>query len=122
MPYLPIHFIDEPIEVLFDEPPVYRKSPVCPNGFVWQGRPYHIAEKVGEWQDYERRGRMAQNMTPGHATNASRRGSWGVGRFFFRIRTQGGAVYDLYYDRAPKNADDRLGAWFIYRELEEKTG
>ncbi|MEM5773512.1 MAG: DUF6504 family protein [Anaerolineaceae bacterium] len=120
MALIPIHFIDEQVEVQFDEPPVYRKSPVCPSGFVWQGRPYQIAEKVGEWQDFERRGRMAQNMAPAHAAAASRRGSWGVGRFFFRVRTREGALYDLYYDRAPKNADDRLGAWFLYRELEEK--
>jgi len=28
-------------------------------------------------------------------------------------------VFDLYYDRAPKNADSRKGAWFLYREMVE---
>jgi len=29
-------------------------------------------------------------------------------------------VFDIYYDRAMKNVDDRKGQWFIYREMEEK--
>lgn len=60
---------------------------------------------------------MAVNMRPEHAAVASRRGSWGVGRFYYRVRTDTGRVFDLYYDRAPKSADDRKGAWFLYREM-----
>jgi hypothetical protein len=33
------------------------------------------------------------------------------------VRTHTGQVFDLYYDRAPKNADDRRGGWFLYREM-----
>lgn len=122
MNYIPIHFIGDPIEVEFDTPPLYEKSPVCPNRFSWQGKLYRIREKIGEWQDYERRGRMAQNMSPAHAAAAARRGSWGVGRFYFRILTDQNQIFDIYYDRAPKDADDRKGSWFIYRELEEGSG
>ena len=28
-----------------------------------------------------------------------------------------GQLFDLYYDRAMKNVDDRKGSWFTYREL-----
>jgi hypothetical protein len=56
-------------------------------------------------------------MTPGHASVASTRGSWGVGRFFFRVRTDTGQIFDIYYDRAPKDTSRRMGQWFLYREL-----
>jgi hypothetical protein len=29
-------------------------------------------------------------------------------------------VFDIYYDRAMKNIDERKGQWFLYREMEEK--
>ena len=65
----------------------------------------------------DRRGRMANNMRPEHAELAAERGSWGVGRFFFRIRTDSGPIFDLYYDRAPKGTANRKGAWFLFREM-----
>ncbi len=60
---------------------------------------------------------MARNMRPERAAMASHRGSWGVGRDYYRVRTDCGRVFDLYYDRAPKNAGDRKGAWYLYREM-----
>jgi len=60
---------------------------------------------------------MALNMTTEHAAVAARRGSWGVGRDYYRVRTAGGRVFDLYYDRAPKGSDDRGGGWFLFREM-----
>jgi len=62
---------------------------------------------------------MARNMQPAHAAVAAERGSLGVGRFYFRVRVDTGQVFDLYYDRAIKDVDDRLGHWFLYRELSE---
>jgi hypothetical protein len=58
-------------------------------------------------------------MRPAHATAAAERGSLGVGRFYFRVRVDTGQVFDLYYDRLIKDVDDRLGHWFLYRELSE---
>jgi hypothetical protein len=72
---------------------------------------------LSEWKDFSRRGRMARNMRPAHAEVAAGRGSLGVGRFYFRVRTNTGQVFDLYYDRQIKSVDDRLGHWFLYREL-----
>ncbi len=113
-----IHFLDEPIEVVFDSPPAYEKTPPCPDRFVWAGTTYRIMERLSEWADFARRGRSARNMRPAHAEMAAGRGSLNVGRFFFRVRIDTGQVFDLYYDRAMKNLDDRKGEWFIYREME----
>ena len=112
------HFLDEPIEVSFDAPPAYEKSPPCPDGFLWAARSYRVIERISEWVNFERRGRSARNMRPAHAEAAAGRGSLNVGRFFFRVRVDTGQCFDLYYDRAMKSVDDRKGQWFIYREIE----
>jgi hypothetical protein len=113
-------FLDEPIQVSFDSPPTYEKSPPFPDGFAWAGRTYRVVERLSEWADFARRGRSARNMRPSHAEVAASRGSLNVGRFFFRVRVDTGQLFDLYYDRAMKNIDDRKGQWFIYREIEMK--
>jgi hypothetical protein len=59
-------------------------------------------------------------MRPEHATIASGRGSLNVGRFYFRVHVDTGQVFDIYYDRAMKNVDERKGQWFVYRELGEE--
>ena len=59
-------------------------------------------------------------MRPEHALAAAGRGSLNVGRFYFRVKVDTGQVFDLYYDRAMKNVDDRKGEWFLYRELSAK--
>jgi hypothetical protein len=115
-----IQFIVQEIEVHFYTPPTYEKSPPCPDGFTWQGCTYRVTEKMSEWVDFSRRGRAARNMRPTHAAVAAGRGSLGVGRFHFQVRTDSGRVFELYYDREIKDVDDRLGHWFLYRELREE--
>jgi hypothetical protein len=127
--YQPIHFLDQPIEPLFDRPPAREKSPDCPNGFIWDGKTYRVMEMLSSWSDFTRRGKMARNMRPAHAAVAAGRGSLNVGRFYFRVRVvlSGSSatghprdqIFDIYYDRAMKNVDDRKGQWFLYRELRE---
>jgi hypothetical protein len=112
-----LHFLDQPIEVLFDTPPAREKTPDCPSGFIWEGRTYRVTEMLSSWSDFTRRGRAARNMQPSHAGVASSRGSLNVGRFYFRVRVDTGQVFDLYYDRAMKSVDERKGQWFVYREL-----
>ena len=131
----PIHFLDQPIEVIFDLPLELEKSPKCPNAFVWNENTYRVVESLSEWSDFTRRGRMARNMRPAHAAVASTRGSLNVGRFYFGVcaalsessiaeHPSGAAgqtetrIFDIYYDRAMKNVDDRKGQWFVYRELQ----
>ena len=115
--FTPIHFYDQPIEVHFDTPPTYEKSPTCPNGFVWDEKTYRIKRSLSEWTDFKRRGKYARNMRPAHAEVASGRGSLNVGRFYFRVRVDTGQIFDIYYDRAMKSVDERKGQWFIFREF-----
>jgi hypothetical protein len=61
-------------------------------------------------------------MQPQHAAVAASRGSWGVGRYYFQVRTEGGQFFELYYDRAPKGSDQRKGAWFLVSELDMTHG
>ncbi len=125
--YTPLHFLDQRIEVTFDQPPVREKAPDCPNGFIWEGRSYRVIEMLSAWTDFTRRGRMAKNMRPAHAATAATRGSLNVGRYYFRVRVKADAaqhkhaeqVFDIYYDRAMKSVDERKGQWFIYREMGE---
>ena len=118
--YQAIHFYDNPIEPIFDTSPAREKSPDCPNGFIWDEKTYRVVEMLSSWSDFTRRGKMARNMRPAHAAVAAGRGSLNVGRFYFRVLTDTSQVFDIYYDRAMKNIDDRKGQWFIYREMEEK--
>ena len=112
----PLHFYDEPIEVIFDHEQVLEKKPDCPDGFIWRGETLHVAEMLAEWQDFRRRGRMERNMLPQHASHASLKGSWGVGKFFFSVRVEDGRIFDIYYDRAPVDAADRKGHWYLLSE------
>jgi hypothetical protein len=113
----PVHFYNETIEVQFDRPPVLEKTPVSPDRFLWRGTLFSVLQVLSEWRDYQRKGRMGQNMRSTHASTAERRGSWGVGVFYFRVLTDEGRVFDLYYDRAPKGSDHRKGEWFLFQEL-----
>ena len=118
----PIKFIGEEVEGIFDRPPTLLKRPDCPDGFIWQGETFRVTELLSEWRDYSRRGRFARNMQPHNQRKAARRGSFGVGRFYFQVRTKGGRIFELYYDRAPKSVDDKLGNWSLFREMEELKG
>jgi hypothetical protein len=117
MVLIPLRFIGEPISVEFDIPPVLDKRPGCPDRFDWQGKTFEITEKLSEWHDYRRRGRMARNMRDTHLRSAACRGSWGVGRDYYRVLAHTGRIFDLYYDRAPDGTDQRKGSWFLYREM-----
>jgi hypothetical protein len=110
-------FIDTQINVFYNEPPLLEKKPRCPDGFEWDGQNFPISEMLMEWVDYTRRGRMARNMSDAHASVAAGKGSWGVGRFFFRIKTEESRIFDIYYDRAPKGMDERKGRWVLFREF-----
>jgi len=113
----PLRFIGKEIQVGFEVKPALEKKPGPPDSFQWDGQDFRVESVFSEWQDFGRRGRMARNMRPHTAAKARRRGSWGVGRFYFRVLTTSGRIFDLYYDRAPKNAGHRKGSWFLDREL-----
>ena len=116
-------FIGAPIEVVYDEPPALAKRPGPPDGFTWEGRTYRVVEVVSEWHDYHQRGKTAafyrKERGSYRAKAAQRRGSWGVGRDYYRVRTDAGDVFDMYYDRSPKGSRRRKGAWFLFRQVLE---
>ncbi len=113
------HYIGEIVTVEFDRRPLFSKRPHCPDRFLWRGETHAIVEVMAQRVDFGRRGRMAQNMQPEHAARAAERGSWGVGRYFFTVRTAGGRVFELYYDRAPKGSDHPEGEWFLRYEIRD---
>jgi len=118
---VPFQFIGELIEVHFDKLPGLEKKPTCPQSFIWREETFQIEEMLEEWVDFERKGHMARNMVPAHLSRASRAGSWGVGRFCFRVRVTGGRIFEIYYDRSPKTASDRKGHWFLMGERRSVT-
>ncbi len=115
---VPLHFIGEEVQVSFDRQPALLKVPHAPSGFRWHGRYHRVEAVLSSWFDYGRRSAKSKKSGPEQQVSAARMGSWGVGRFYFRVRDQDGRVFDLYYDRSPKDASDRLGHWFLWRELE----
>ena len=110
-------FVHSPISVQFHKEPFYAKKPTCPDGFVWRDQSFSILQCLSTWVDFKRRGRMARNMQPQHAVVAERRGSWGVGRFYYEVETADNRFFRIYYDRSPNNALDRDGNWFLAPEL-----
>ena len=106
-------FIGEEIDVVFNKPPLFTKKPECPHGFVWRNQKYHIVKNLMAWQDFSRRGSQEKNVSPEHAERAKLKGSWGVGRYYFRIETSKGEIFEIYYDRAPESSTDRSGHWFL---------
>jgi len=119
MDSVPFRFIDEAVEVFFDKPPLLEKEPGCPSAFLWRGGIHRIVQILAEWHDFRRRGKMARNMQPNHAERAARRGSRGVGRYYFRVVSAEGRIFELYYDRALSSVDDRKGNWFLLGERKE---
>lgn len=118
--FSPIQFVGEEIITTFNKEPMYSKKPGSPSTFAWRGEVFNVTDTLSSWFDYKRKGNVAKNMRPENLREAERRGSWGVGRFYFRVETEGGRIFDLYYDRAPKDAGDRKGRWFLWREMEEQ--
>ena len=113
-------FLCEPIQVTLADEPRFEKRPGCPQEFTWRGNAFRITELLQEWHDYRRRDRMAHNMRPEHAATAERRGSWGGGRDHYQVRTQDGRIFELCYDRAPRDATRRKVQWVISQELAER--
>jgi hypothetical protein len=109
-------FLGESIQAEFDQPPQLSKKAGCPARFRWRDEEFSVTEMLAEWHSYGRRGRAALNMTPAHAQAALERGSRGVGRDYFTVRTGTGRVFTLYYDRAPKSVSDSLGEWILLEE------
>lgn len=115
----PLRFISEQVEAVHGERRGPEKRLGCPDSFVWRGEEHRVAELLKEWHDYTRRGKFQHNMRPWHAEAAASRGSWGVGRDYYLVRTDRDRLFELYYDRAPKGSKERAGRWILFREMAE---
>jgi hypothetical protein len=120
---VPMEFFAEEIEVRFEREPLLEKRPGLPAAFTWRSREYVIVQLIREWHDYRRRGRTRNFYEKERGSywvkSAQRRGSWGVGRDFYRVLTDSGDVFDIYYDRAPQGRD-KIGQWILSRRLKAK--
>jgi len=118
---LPARFIGARIEVIHNRPPALEKRPGPPDRFIWEGQTYQVVAVLREWHDYHLRGKSLafyiKEQGSYRARAAGRRGTWGVGRDYYRVRTAEGEVFDLYYDRAPQGPGQRKGAWFLWRQI-----
>ncbi len=112
----PIHFIGEAVQPIFTKEPIRYKTPKCPDGFIWRGTQYTITEIYTQWVDFSRKGRMKKNMRETHRSRAEKKGSWGAGKFYFKVRVNTGQVFEIYYDRSPQGASKREGTWFLLQE------
>jgi hypothetical protein len=112
----PISFINEVIQVHFNHPPKYMRTPVPPDGFIWRDKQWVIREVLEEWKDFERRGKSSHNMRPANQLKAAKRGSRGVGRFYYRVLTTEDRIFQLYFDRSEWDEETKSGAWIIHAE------
>jgi len=106
-------FIGEEIEVLFDKEFVLEKKPPCPDRILWDGEEIIVQTLISSWTDFERKGKLSRNMREKHLARANIKGSWGSGRFFFRVRDTRNRIMTIYYDRAVKKGSDKKGSWHL---------
>ena len=108
-----MQFIDEKIDVHYDNEQIRTKTPECPDTILWRGNSYRVTALISQSQNFTRKGRYKRNMKSTHLNRADKKGSWGVGRFSFRVKVESGQIFDIYYDRAPENVSDRKGHWIL---------
>ena len=113
-------FVAEEIEVIFIDGFHLEKKPPCPDAIIWRGDEIRIVELMSSWSDFNRKGTSTKNMREKHLSRAKTKGSWGVGKFYFKVKDYLGRILTLYYDRSPRNAFDRKGKWFLFTIAGEK--
>jgi hypothetical protein len=107
------HFICEEIDAVFDKEFFLEKNPPCPNSIIWREKVIGINDLLSSWNDFIRKGKQTKNMRETHLERAGIKGSWGVGRQYFKVKDELGREIVLYYDRAPKNVSDKKGRWVL---------
>jgi hypothetical protein len=115
-------FYSEPIEVHFQREPLFEKKPGVPTSFYWRGKSYHICKLIKEWHDYRRKKKRHQFFSGKRKTlppmKPGDRGSWGVGRDYYRVQTASGEIFDIYYDRRPRGQTIK-GEWVLLKRVDD---
>jgi hypothetical protein len=111
-------FISDEVEPIFEREPALKKRTGVPDGFLWKGNTFRIVELLAEWHDYSKQ-REVSPTRRGQTQLDRQHGSWGLGRDYYRVRTQDGQVFELYYDRRPRRG--AIGIWVLRRGVECPT-
>ena len=79
----------------------------APTSFLLDGREYTISEIIEDWPDY------------GFGRNPASRKRWWQRhhRNYYRVRTTGGEVFEIYYDRGTSLKHPEHKKWFLTRQL-----
>ena len=110
-------FIDVSVQVGYQQEPLLKRIPPCPDYIIWKGERFTINRILSEWCDMSRRGSQSKNMRPAHLRRAEKMGSWGVGRFYFQVTVEEGRTFEIYYDRTLKKAAEGDGQWILLAEI-----
>ncbi len=112
-----MEFYSDPITVKFEKEPLIEKKTGAPHAFTWREKTYVIVAVEGEWHDYLPRGKSEefyyQKRGDAPVMNPKKRGSWGVGTDYYRVRTDSGETFIIYYNRQPKG--QKKGEWVLIR-------
>jgi hypothetical protein len=117
-----MEFYSEPIAVTFESEPLLEKRPGLPAAFIWRENFYKITKLIKEWHDYTKRGKMEEFYSENvyvPQMKSEKRGSWGVGRDYYRVLTDSGEIFDIYYDRKPVG-QKRKGEWILLKKVGEE--
>ena len=101
-------------------PRYLQKNRNVPIHYFWRDRSYRVKEIISEWHDFSRKGKYSRNMKDAHLERANIKGSLGVGRFYFRVRTDENRIFEIYYDRSIKNTFETSGFWVLFQELDSE--
>jgi len=78
-----------------------------PVSFRLEGREYQITEVLESWPDY------------GFGRSVTGRKGWRQRhhRTYYRVKTTGGEVYEIYYDRGTSLSHPELKKWYLAEQL-----
>ncbi len=81
-----------------------RGEPLKPVSFTWNDQQFRVEKILRIWQDW------------GFPPGSPRRKTWRLRRHrtYFKVRTEGGRVFEIYLDR--KAAEQ---TWVLYRDVRE---
>ena len=99
---------------------LFVKDPACPDFFMQDQQIYVVKQVLSEWRDYQRKGNKTHNMRESHLQRAHLKGSWGTGRYYFRVETECGHTFEIYYDRTPSSRQNKFGHWVLFKEIKLK--
>ena len=103
-------FIGEPVTPIageFSTTAMTRGEPALPGRFSWRGREHAVAEVLKVWKE----------------TGPCRSGAGEqyLRKHWYRIRTAGGLVMTMYFERQPRSRGSGKTRWWLYA-LERSGG